>query len=155
MLNYNDRFFILFQASLADIQNEDQKHREKKLQRERSVHDIGPDRHERRDREKSKERTRERFKSSERDRDKRREKEREKEHQREDQERHKDKVRESRLEERHSVLKHKDRETDRERDKKHKTYEIKHIDPQNYLKSFEGGDTEHHRRREIRHRLSK
>ncbi|KAM7072505.1 cytoplasmic dynein 2 intermediate chain 1 [Acridotheres tristis] len=140
-------------ASLADIQNEDQKHREKKLQRERSVHDIGPDRHERRDREKSKERTRERVKSSERDRDKRREKEREKEHQREDQERHKDKVRESRLEERHSVLKHKDRETDRERDKKHKTYEIKHIDPQNYLKSFEGGDTEHHRRREIRHRL--
>ncbi|XP_062349836.1 cytoplasmic dynein 2 intermediate chain 1 [Cinclus cinclus] len=142
-------------ASLPDIQNEDQKHREKKLWRERTVHDIDPNRHERRDREKSKERTRERerFKSSERDRDKRREREREKEHQREDRERHKDKVQESCLEERRSVLKHKDRETDRERDKKHKAYEIKQIDPQKFLKSFEGGDTEHHRRREIRHRL--
>uniref|UniRef100_A0A8C3U0F1 Dynein 2 intermediate chain 1 n=1 Tax=Catharus ustulatus TaxID=91951 RepID=A0A8C3U0F1_CATUS len=142
-------------ASLPDTQNEDQKHREKKLRRERTVHDIDPNRHERRDREKSKERTRERerFKSSERDRDKRREREREKEHQREDRERHKEKLQESRLEERHSVLKHKDRETDRERDKKHKTYEIKHIDPLNYLKSFEGEDTEYHRRREIRHRL--
>lgn len=58
-------------------------------------------------------------------------------------------------EERHSVLKHKDKETDRERDKKHKAYEIKQIDPQNNLKSFEGRDTEHHRKREIRHRLGK
>ncbi|NXH42541.1 WDR60 protein, partial [Dicaeum eximium] len=142
-------------ASLPDSQNEDQKHREKKLRRERTVHDVDPNRHERRDREKSKERTRERerFKSSERDRDKRREREREKEHQGEDRERHKDKVQESRLEERYSVLKQKDRDTDREQDKKHKTYEIKQIDPQNYLKSFEGRDTEHHRRREIRHRL--
>ncbi|RMC04781.1 hypothetical protein DUI87_17953 [Hirundo rustica rustica] len=142
-------------ALLPDSQNEDQKHREKKLRRERTVHDIDPNRHERRDREKSKERTRERerFKSTERDRDKRREREREKEHQREHRERHKDKVRESCLEEGHSVLKHKDRETDRERDKKHKTYEIKQIDPQNYLKSFEGRDTENHRRREIRHLL--
>lgn len=150
-------FFILLQASLPDTQNEDQKHREKKLRRERTVHDIDPNRHECRDREKSKERTRERerFKSSERDRDKRREREREKEHQREDRERHKDKLQESRVEQRHSVLKHKDREADRERDKKHKTYEIKHIDPQNYLKSFEGEETEHHRRREIRHRLGK
>ncbi|KAL9868500.1 cytoplasmic dynein 2 intermediate chain 1 [Geothlypis trichas] len=140
-------------AALPDSQNEDQKHREKKLQRERSVHDINPYRHEYRGREKSKERTkeRERFKSSERDRDKRREREREKEQQREDPERHKDKFQESWLEERHSVLKHKDRDTDRERDKKHKTYEI--TDPLNYLKSFEGRDTEHHRRREIRHRL--
>ncbi|XP_041346025.1 cytoplasmic dynein 2 intermediate chain 1 [Pyrgilauda ruficollis] len=138
-------------ASLQDSQNEDLKHREKKLWRERSVHDIDPYRHEHRGREKSKERTRERFKSSERDRDKRREREREKEHQREDRERHRDKVQESWLEERHSVLKHKDRDSDRERDKKHKTYEI--IDPQNYLKSFERRDTEHHRRREIRHRL--
>ncbi|XP_072781422.1 cytoplasmic dynein 2 intermediate chain 1 isoform X1 [Taeniopygia guttata] len=139
-------------ALLPDSQNEDRKHREKKLQRERTVHDTDPNRHERRDREKSKERTRERerFKSSERDRDKRREKEREKEHQRGDREGHK--VQES-WEERHSILKHKDRETDRERDKKHKRYEIKQIDPQNYLKSLEGGDTEHHRRREIRHRL--
>ncbi|XP_066184641.1 cytoplasmic dynein 2 intermediate chain 1 [Sylvia atricapilla] len=138
---------------LPDSQNEDQKHREKKLRRERSVHDTDRNRHERRDREKSKERTRdrERFKSSERDRDKRRE--REKEHQREDRERHRDKVQESSLEERHSVLKHKDRETDRERDKKHKTHEIKQIDAQNYPKSFEGKDTEHHRRREVRHRL--
>ncbi|XP_054129518.1 cytoplasmic dynein 2 intermediate chain 1 [Melozone crissalis] len=138
-------------AALLESQNEDQKHREKKLQRERSVHDINPYRHEYRGREKSKERTRERerFKSSERDRDKRRE--REKEQQREDQERHKDKFQESWLEERHSVLKYRDRDTDRERDKKHKTYEI--IDPRNYLKSFEGRDTEHHRRREIRHHL--
>lgn len=155
MLNYNNKFFILFQAALPDSQNEDQKHREKKLQRERSVHDINPYRHEYRGREKSKERTgeRERFKSSERDRDKRREREREKEQHREDRERHKDKFQESWLEERHSVLKHKDRDTDRERDKKHKTYEI--TDPLNYLKSFEGRDTEHHKRREIRHRLGK
>nr|XP_054491968.1 cytoplasmic dynein 2 intermediate chain 1 [Agelaius phoeniceus] len=140
-------------AALPDSQNEDQKHREKKLQRERSVHDINPYRHEYRGREKSKERTRERerFKSSERDRDKRREREREKEQQREEQERHKDKFQESWLEERHSVLKYKDRDTDRERDKKHRTDEI--IDPQNYLKSSEGGDPERHRRREIRHRL--
>lgn len=153
MLHYNNRSFILFQALLPDSQNEDQKHREKKLRRERTVHDIDPNRHERRDREKSKERTRERerFKSSERDRDKRRE--REKEQQREDRERNKDKVQESHLEERHSVLKHRDGEADRERDKKHKTYEIKQIDPQNYLKSFEGRDAEHHRRREIKHRL--
>ncbi|KAM7037576.1 cytoplasmic dynein 2 intermediate chain 1 [Passerculus sandwichensis] len=138
-------------AALLESQNEDQKPREKKLQRERSVHDINPYRHEHRGREKSKERTRERerFKSSERDRDKRRE--REKEQQREDRERHKDKVPESWLEERHSALKYRDRDTDRERDKKHKTYEI--IDPRNYLKSFEGRDTEHHRRREIRHHL--
>ncbi|XP_058663961.1 cytoplasmic dynein 2 intermediate chain 1 isoform X1 [Ammospiza caudacuta] len=138
-------------AALLESQNEDQKPREKKLQRERSVHDINPYRHEYRGREKSKERTRERerFKSSERDRDKRRE--REKEQQREDRERHKDKVPESWLEERHSALKYRDRDTDRERDKKHKTYEI--IDPRNDLKSFEGRDTEHHRRREIRHHL--
>lgn len=155
MLHYNNRSFILFQALLPDSQNEDQKHREKKLRRERTVHDIDPNRHERRDREKSKERTRERerFKSSERDRDKRREREREKEQQREDRDRNKDKVQESHLEERHSVLKHRDGEADRERDKKHKTYEIKQIDPQNYLKSFEGRDAEHHRRREIKHRL--
>ncbi|XP_039405322.1 cytoplasmic dynein 2 intermediate chain 1 [Corvus cornix cornix] len=143
-------------ASLADSQNEDQKHREKKLQRDRTVHDIDPNRHEHKDREKSKERTRERerFKSSERDRDKRREREREKEYQRGDREGHKDKVQESHLEEeRHSVLKHKDKESGRERDKKYKTYEIKQIDPQNNLKSFEERDTEHHRRREIRHRL--
>ncbi|KAF2984030.1 hypothetical protein EK904_008070 [Melospiza melodia maxima] len=138
-------------AALLESQNEDQKPREKKLQRERSVHDINPYRHEYRGREKSKERTRERerFKSSERDRDKRRE--RDKEQQREDRERHKDKVPESWLEERHSALKYRDRDTDRERDKKHRTYEI--IDPRNYLKSFEGRDTEHHRRREIRHHL--
>ncbi|XP_059328901.1 cytoplasmic dynein 2 intermediate chain 1 [Ammospiza nelsoni] len=138
-------------AALLESQNKDQKPREKKLQRERSVHDINPYRHEYRGREKSKERTRERerFKSSERDRDKRRE--REKEQQREDRERHKDKVPESWLEERHSALKYRDRDTDRERDKKHKTYEI--IDPRNDLKSFEGRDTEHHRRREIRHHL--
>ncbi|XP_041899495.1 cytoplasmic dynein 2 intermediate chain 1 [Corvus kubaryi] len=143
-------------ASLADSQNEDQKHREKKLQRDRTVHDTDPNRHEHKDREKSKERTRERerFKSSERDRDKRREREREKEYQRGDREGHKDKVQESHLEEeRHSVLKHKDKESGRERDKKYKTYEIKQIDPQNNLKSFEERDTEHHRRREIRHRL--
>ncbi|XP_064559984.1 cytoplasmic dynein 2 intermediate chain 1 [Zonotrichia leucophrys gambelii] len=138
-------------AALLESQNEDQKPREKKLQRERSVHDINPYRHEYRGREKSKERTRERerFKSSERDRDKRRE--REKEQQREERERHKDKVPESWLEEKHSVLKYRDRDTERERDKKHKAYEI--IDPRNYLKSFEGRDAEHHRRREIRHHL--
>ncbi|XP_068862528.1 cytoplasmic dynein 2 intermediate chain 1 isoform X2 [Aphelocoma coerulescens] len=141
-------------ASLADSQNEDQKHREKKLQRDRTVHDIDPKRH--KHREKSKERTREReiFKSSERDGDKRREREKEKEYQRGDQEGHKDRVQESHLEEeRHSVLKHNDKESGRERDKKYKTYEIKQMDPQNNLKSFERRDTEHHRRREIRYRL--
>ncbi|KAM6375735.1 cytoplasmic dynein 2 intermediate chain 1 [Alca torda] len=144
-------------ASQPDSQNEDQKHREKKLQKEKSLHDADFHKHERKDRGKSKERTRERerFKSGERDRDKMREREREKEHQREgDRERYKDKLRESSLEkERHRVPKAKDRESSRERDKKHKRHEIKQIDTQNNLKSSEGRDKEHHRRRESRHRL--
>ncbi|XP_072710794.1 cytoplasmic dynein 2 intermediate chain 1 isoform X2 [Ciconia boyciana] len=142
-------------ASQPDSQNEDQKHREKKQQKEKSVHDPDTHKHERKDRGKSKERTRERFKSSERDRDKMRERERGKEHQREgDRERYKDKLQESSLEkERYSVLKDKDRESDRERDKKHKRHEIKQIDRQNNLKSFEGRDKDHHRRRESRHHL--
>lgn len=86
-----------------------------------------------------------------------RERERGKEHQREgDQERYKAKLQESSLEkERYSVPKDKDRESGRERDKKHKRHEIKQIDTQNNLKSFEGGDKEHHRRRESRHHLGK
>ncbi|XP_009474268.1 PREDICTED: WD repeat-containing protein 60 [Nipponia nippon] len=84
-----------------------------------------------------------------------RERERGKEHQREgDRERYKDKLQESSLEkERYSVPKDKDRESDRERDKKHKRHDIKQIDTQNNLKSFEGRDKEHHRRRESRHHL--
>ncbi|XP_050747040.1 cytoplasmic dynein 2 intermediate chain 1 isoform X1 [Gymnogyps californianus] len=144
-------------ASQPDSQNEDQKHREKKLQKEKSVHDTDTHKHERKDRGKSKERTRERerFKSGERHRDKMRERGGGKEHQREgDRERYKDKLQESSLEkERHSVPKDKDRESDRERDKKHKRHEIKQIDTQNNLKSFEGRDKDRHRRRESRHRL--
>ncbi|KAJ7403272.1 WD repeat domain 60 [Pitangus sulphuratus] len=141
-------------ASQPDSQNEVQKHREKKLLKDRSVLDTDTHKHERRDRGKSKERTRERerLKSSERDRDKMRE--RGKEHQRGDPERYKDKLQESHLEkERYSVHKHKDRESDREGDKKHKRHEIKQTDTQNNLKSFEEGDKKHHRRRESRHRL--
>ncbi|XP_035744296.1 WD repeat-containing protein 60 [Egretta garzetta] len=143
-------------ASQPDGQNEDQKHREKKLQKEKSVHDTDTHKHERKDRGKSKERTRERerFKSGERDRDKMREREGGREHQRGDREKYKDKLQESRLErERYSVPKDKDRESNTEQDKKHKRHEIKQIDTQNNLKSFEGRDKEHHRRRESRHHL--
>ncbi|KAM9287851.1 cytoplasmic dynein 2 intermediate chain 1 [Cariama cristata] len=143
-------------TSQPGSQNEDQKHREKKLQKEKSVHNTDIHEHERKDRGKSKERTRERerFKSSERDRDKMRERERGKEHQRGDRERYKDKLQESSLEnERYSVPRDRDRESDRERDKKRKRHEI--IDTQNNLKSFEGRDKEHHRRRESRHHLEK
>lgn len=86
-----------------------------------------------------------------------REREQGKEHQREgDRERYKAKLQESSLEkERYSVPKDKDRESDRERDKKHKRHEIRQIDTQNNLKLFEGGDKEHHRRREGRHHLGK
>ncbi|KAM6314938.1 cytoplasmic dynein 2 intermediate chain 1 [Aegotheles albertisi] len=143
-------------ASQPDSQNEDQKHREKKLQKEKSFHDTDARKHEHRDRGKSKERTRERetFKSGERDRDRMRERERGKEHQRRDQESCKDKLQESSLKkERHGVPKDKDRESDKERDKRHKRHEIKQIDTQDNLKSLEGRDKEHHRRRESRHRL--
>ncbi|XP_028942536.1 WD repeat-containing protein 60 [Antrostomus carolinensis] len=144
-------------ASQPDSQNEDRKHREKKPQKEKSVHDTDTHKHDHKDRGKSKERTRERerFKSSERDREKMRERERAKEHQREgDRERYKDKLQESSLEkERYSVPKDKERESDREREKKHKRHEIKQIDTENNLKSFEGRDKEHHRRRESRHHL--
>ncbi|XP_074724517.1 cytoplasmic dynein 2 intermediate chain 1 isoform X2 [Strix uralensis] len=143
-------------ASQSDSQNEDQKHREKKLQKEKSVHDTDTHKHERKDRGKSKERTRERerFKSGERDRDKMRDRERGKEHQRGDRERYRDKLQESSMEkERYSVPKDKDRESDRERDRKHKRHEIKQTDTQKNLKSFEGRDKEHHRRRESRHHL--
>ncbi|XP_009695053.1 PREDICTED: WD repeat-containing protein 60 [Cariama cristata] len=145
-----------YATSQPGSQNEDQKHREKKLQKEKSVHNTDIHEHERKDRGKSKERTRERerFKSSERDRDKMRERERGKEHQRGDRERYKDKLQESSLEnERYSVPRDRDRESDRERDKKRKRHEI--IDTQNNLKSFEGRDKEHHRRRESRHHLVK
>ncbi|XP_067148029.1 cytoplasmic dynein 2 intermediate chain 1 isoform X4 [Apteryx mantelli] len=142
-------------ASQSDSQNEDKKHREKKPQRD--VHDTDARKYEHKDRGKSKERTRERerFKSSERDRDKMRERERGKEHHRErDRESYKDKVRESSLEkERYSVRKDKDQENGREEDKKHKRHEVKQIHVQNNLKSFEGRDKEHHRRRESRHRF--
>ncbi|KFP35419.1 WD repeat-containing protein 60, partial [Chlamydotis macqueenii] len=144
-------------ASQPYSQNEDQNLREKKLQKEKSIHDTDTHKHEHKDRGKSKERTkeRERFKSSERDRDKMRERERGKEHQRErDRERYKEKRQESSLEkERYSVPKDKDRESDREQDKKHRRREIKQIDAQNNLKLFEGRDKEHHRRRESRHHL--
>ncbi|XP_037241788.1 cytoplasmic dynein 2 intermediate chain 1 isoform X1 [Falco rusticolus] len=144
-------------ASQPDSQNEDQKHREKKLQKENSIHGTDTHKHEHKDRGKSKERKRERdvFKSGERDRDKMRERQRGKEHQRGgDQEGYKDKLQESSLEkERYSVSKDKDRERDRERDKKHKRHEIKQLDTQNNLKSFEGRGKEHHRRRESRHHL--
>ncbi|XP_071590860.1 cytoplasmic dynein 2 intermediate chain 1 isoform X2 [Heliangelus exortis] len=140
-------------ASQPGSQNEDQKHKEKKVQREKSVHGTDDRKHEHKDRGKSKERTRERerFKSGERDRDKMRE--RGKEHQRGDQERYKDKLQESNLKERYSLPRDKDRESNRERDKKHKIHEIKQIDTQSNLKSFERGDKEHHRRRESRHHL--
>lgn len=84
-----------------------------------------------------------------------RERERGKEHQKEgDRERYKDNLQESSLEkEGYSVPK--DRESNRERDKKHKRHEIKQIDTQYNLKSFEGRDKEHHRRRESRHHLGK
>ncbi|XP_009885099.1 PREDICTED: WD repeat-containing protein 60 [Charadrius vociferus] len=142
-------------ASQPDSQNEDQKHREKTFQKEKSVHDIDTHKHEHKDRGKSKERMRERFKSGERDGDKMRERERGKEHQREgDRERYQDKLQESSLEkERYHVPKDKDRESNRERDKKHKRHEIKQIDTQTNLKSFEERDKEHHRRRESRHHL--
>ncbi|KAM9232738.1 cytoplasmic dynein 2 intermediate chain 1 [Leptosomus discolor] len=144
-------------ASQPDSQNEEQKHREKKVQKEKSVRDTDTHKHERKDRGKSKERTgeRERFKSGERDRHKVRERERGKEHQTEgDRETHKDKLQESSLEkERYSVPKDKDRESNREREKKHKRHEIKQIDTENNVKSFEGRDKEHRRRRESRHHL--
>ncbi|XP_042657977.1 cytoplasmic dynein 2 intermediate chain 1 isoform X2 [Tyto alba] len=142
-------------ASQPGSQNEDQKHRENKLKREMSVYDTDTHKHERKDRGKSKERTRERerFKSGERDRDKMGERERGKEHQSEgDRERYKDKLQEPSVEKkRYSVPK--DRESDREQDKKRKSHEIKQIDTQNNLKSFEGRDKEHHRRRESKHHL--
>ncbi|NXS63394.1 WDR60 protein, partial [Brachypteracias leptosomus] len=142
-------------ASQPDSQNEEQKHREKKLQKGKSVHDTDTHKHEHKDRGKSKERTRERFKSAERDRDKMRERERAKEHEREgDRGRYKDKLQELGLEkERYSVQKDKDRERDRDRDKKYKRHEIKQTDAQSTLNSFEGRDKEHHRRRESRHHL--
>ncbi|NXC42687.1 WDR60 protein, partial [Penelope pileata] len=134
-------------ASQPESQNEDKKHREKKLQKEKAVHDTGIHKDECKDRGKSKERTRERFKSVERDRDKMRE--RGKEHHREkDRERDQDKLESSLEKERYSVLKDKDRESNKERDKMHRRHEIKQTDKQNNLKSFEGGDKEHHRRRE-------
>ncbi|XP_010005347.1 PREDICTED: WD repeat-containing protein 60 [Chaetura pelagica] len=144
-------------ASQPGSQNEDQKHREKKLSKDKSVHDTDAHKHEHKDRGKSRERTRERerFKSGERERDKMRERERGKEHSGEgDQERYKYKLQESNLKkEKYSVPKDKDRESDREGDKKHKRHEIKQIDTQNNLKSYEGRDKEHHRRRESRHHL--
>ncbi|XP_061324000.1 cytoplasmic dynein 2 intermediate chain 1 isoform X2 [Pezoporus flaviventris] len=145
-------------ALQSDSQNEDQKHRENKLQKEKPVYDIDTHKHERKDRGKSKERTRERerLKSRERDRDKMREREKWKECQGEgDQVRYKDKLQESSLEKRYSFPKDKDRESNREQEKKHKRHEVKQIDTQNNLKSFEGRDKEHHRRRESRHRLEK
>ncbi|XP_062423656.1 cytoplasmic dynein 2 intermediate chain 1 isoform X2 [Rhea pennata] len=142
-------------ASQSDSQNEDKKHREKKLQREKNVHDTDAHKYEHKDREKSKERTRERerFKSSERDRDKMRERERGKEHHKErDRESYKDKVRESGLgKERYIVRKDKDQENEGEEEKTHKRHEMKQIHVQNNLKSFEVRDKEHHRRRESRH----
>ncbi|XP_051468352.1 cytoplasmic dynein 2 intermediate chain 1 isoform X2 [Apus apus] len=144
-------------ASQPGSQNEDQKHREKKLPKDKSVHDTDAHKHEHKDRGKSRERTRERerFKSGERERDKMRERERGKEHSGEgDQERYKYKLQESNLKkEKYSVPKDKDRESDREGDKKHKRHEVKQIDTQNNLKSYEGRDKEHHRRRESRHCL--
>ncbi|XP_030352017.1 WD repeat-containing protein 60 [Strigops habroptila] len=146
-------------ALQSDSQTEDQKHREKKPQKEKPVYDTDTHKHERKDRGKSKERTRERerLKSGERDRDKMRERERWKERQGEgDRVRYKDKLQELSLEkERYSFPKDKDRESYREPDKKHRRHEVKQIDTQNNLKSFEGRDKEHHRRRESRHRLEK
>ncbi|KAM9022643.1 cytoplasmic dynein 2 intermediate chain 1 isoform 3-T3 [Ara ararauna] len=146
-------------ALQSDSQNEDRKHREKKLQKEKLVYDIDTHKHEHKDRGKSKERTRERereiLKSGERDRDKMRERERWKERQGEgDQVRYKDKLQESSLEkERYNFPK--DKESNREQEKKHRRHEVKQIDTQNNLKSFEGREKEHHRRRESRHRLEK
>ncbi|XP_010016175.1 PREDICTED: WD repeat-containing protein 60, partial [Nestor notabilis] len=147
-------------ALQSDSQNEDQKHREKKPQKEKPVYDTDSHKHERKDRGKSKERTRERerLKSGERDnRDKMRERERWKERQGEgDRVRYKDKLQELSLEkERYSVPKDKDRESYREQDKKHRRHEVKEIGTENNLKSFEGRDKEHHRRRESRHRWEK
>ncbi|XP_008934390.1 PREDICTED: WD repeat-containing protein 60, partial [Merops nubicus] len=141
-------------SSQPASQNEDQKHREKKLKKEKSVHDTDTRKREPKDRGKSKERTRERFKSAERDRDKMRERETGKEHQREgDRERYKEKLQElSSEKERYSVPKDKYRESDGERDKKHKRHDIKEIDRLNNMKSFEGREKEHHRR-ESRHPL--
>lgn len=141
-------------ASQPESQNEDKKHREKKLQKEKVVHATGTYKDERKDRGKSKERMRERLRSVERDKDKMRE--RGKEHHRDqDRERHQDKFKESSLEkERYHVPKDKDRESNTEGDKMHKRHEIKQTDMQNNLKSFEGRDKGHHRRREkSRHRL--
>ncbi|OXB80277.1 UNVERIFIED_CONTAM: hypothetical protein H355_013675 [Colinus virginianus] len=141
-------------ASQPEYQNEEKKHREKKLQKEKLAHDTGIHKDELKDRGKSKERTRERLKSVERDRDKMRE--RGKEHHRErDREGYQDKLQESGLEkERYNVLRDKDRESNRERDKMHRTHEIKQSDMHNNLQSFEGRDKGHHRRREkSRHRL--
>lgn len=147
---------MVHQASQPESQNEDKKHREKKLQKEKVVHATGTYKDERKDRGKSKERMRERLRSVERDKDKMRE--RGKEHHRDqDRERHQDKFKESSLEkERYSVPKDKDRESNTEGDKMHKRHEIKQTDMQNNLKSFEGRDKGHHRRREkSRHRLGK
>ncbi|XP_015708542.1 WD repeat-containing protein 60 isoform X2 [Coturnix japonica] len=135
-------------ASQPESQNEDRKHREKKLHKEKAVHEIGTHKDERKDRGKSKERMRERLRSVERDRDKTREKGKE-HHRDQDRERYQDKLKQSSLEkERYSVPKDRDRESNRERDKTHKRHEIKPTDLQNNLKSYEGRDKEHHRRRE-------
>ncbi|XP_009871250.1 PREDICTED: WD repeat-containing protein 60, partial [Apaloderma vittatum] len=145
-----------FEASQPDSQNEDQKHREKRRLKEKSLHDTDAHKHERKDRGKSRERTteRERFKSGERDSDKMKEKERGKDHQRGDRERYRNKLRESSLEkERYSVPKYKDRESEKERDRKHRRHEIRQTDTQSNLKSFEGRDKEYHRRRESRPHL--
>ncbi|XP_025908768.1 WD repeat-containing protein 60 isoform X1 [Nothoprocta perdicaria] len=140
-------------TSQSDSPNEDKKHHEKKLQREKDIYDTDIRKYDHKDRGKSKERTRERerFKSSEREREKMRE--RGKEHHRErDRESYKDKVRASSLEkERYSVRKDKDQKNESEVDKKHRSHGLKQIHVQNKLKSSEGREKEHHRRRESRH----
>ncbi|NXJ15484.1 WDR60 protein, partial [Odontophorus gujanensis] len=141
-------------ASQPEYQNEEKRHREKKLQKEKAVHDTDIHKDELKDRGKSKERTRERLKSVERDRDKMRERGKER-HRERDREGYQDKLQQSGLEkERYSVLRDKDRESNRERDKMHRTHAIRQSDMQNNLQSFEGSDKGHHRRREkSRHRL--
>nr|XP_009943483.1 PREDICTED: WD repeat-containing protein 60 [Opisthocomus hoazin] len=140
-------------ASQPDSQNEDQKHREKKLQKEQFVHDRDAHKHERKDRGKSKERTRERFKSGERDRDKMREGERGKEG---DRERYKDKLQESKEEKTRSKERERRHTEKKDNDTKKSTdnflaYEVEEGERIHKLQK----DQELYKERERRHREKK
>ncbi|XP_019363707.1 PREDICTED: WD repeat-containing protein 60 isoform X2 [Gavialis gangeticus] len=137
-------------VSQSDSQSEDKKHKEKKLQREREIHDTVDYkgyRDQDKDRGKTKERTgeRERFKSSERDREKLRERERGKDHHRE---REREKVKDKDAEkEKYSTRREKEKESDKEAQRKQKRDHLKQMLIQSDQRAHEGREKGHHRRR--------